>query len=422
MSLHAGFSEIDITPPLGTPIAGWIKEILSTEILDPLQAHVAVFQTEQDAVAFVQLDVLSVGHSTSNAIRKSVFEKTGFPPDRIMVCATHTHAGPPISSLGMVHQENACIPQIAAKVTAAFEKAFVQKQPAEIGTGSCSEFRVAHNRRVVLRNGTVRTHGNFNQPDALFIEGPIDPEVAVLAVRSKDGQLLGTIVNYACHPTHHGSAGKMTAGYPGVLSREMKARGCPVTLFLNGAAGNLHTADPTSGGKDMPMEEVGLYLAEDVTKVIETMTFRDTVRVASKSEIVALPFRNLTEAEMSGTTRGAQRFIDPTLYDEAIPAFAEEIRRRGMQRTEIQVHCLEDCVFVGIPAELFCELGLRIKMGVHPRKAFVCAYSNDMVGYVPPQEAFGKGGYETTFFRSNFLAHEAGDMIAQAAIDIAKAV
>ena len=87
-----------------------------------------------------------------------------------------------------------------------------------------------------MRDGTVRTHGTFEDPDALYLEGPVDREVAVIGVRSKTGDWLGTLVNFACHPTHHGGNTIFDVGYAGVLARTLGDWSYPMTLFLNGAS------------------------------------------------------------------------------------------------------------------------------------------------------------------------------------------
>jgi len=43
-----------------------------------------------------------------------------------------------------------------------------------------------------------------------------------------------------------------------------------------------------------------------------------------------------------------------------------------------------------------------------------------MVGYAPHREAFLRGGYETTFTGSSRLAPEAGEMLADCAIEIVR--
>ena len=414
--MRAGFAEADITPPLGIKKIGWLREIIADTVLDPLYARVAVIESGDEQIAFVQLDTLSVRWTHAQDIRGRVQEQYGFPGDHVMVAATHNHAGPAVANCGEVRRDEAYIEQLTARAVSAFGQALENMQQAEVGLGSCSEFNVGYNRRVIMRDGTVRTHGNFNDPDALCMEGPIDPEVAVLAARSKDGALLGALVNFACHPAHEGGGTALSAGYPGVLASSMKQNGCPVTLFLNGAAGNIATSNPREGGTGRSMEEAGRALAEDAQRVISEMTFRQEVRLGVRSRTVTLPYREITDDEVAGTTRGAQRFVDPTIYDRMMPSLVERIRTRGSQPAEVQILFLDEYAFVGVPAEYFVQLGLRIKEEAHPRHALVVAWANGMVGYVPHKEAFERGGYETTFAGSSRMAPEAGDILADAAI------
>ena len=94
MWLQAGFAEIEITPPLGTHKIGWLKKIISTEVLSPLYARVAVFRTKAESVAFVQLDTLFIAWPEVAAIRQGVAQAYGYPGAHVMVSATHNHAGP----------------------------------------------------------------------------------------------------------------------------------------------------------------------------------------------------------------------------------------------------------------------------------------------------------------------------------------
>ena len=242
--------------------------------------------------------------------------------------------------------------------------------------------------------------------------------VAVLAARGRDGTPLGLIVNFACHACHHGGEKSLSAGYPGALAGEMQSRGFPVTLFLNGAAGNVHHADPTGTRPEMTKEEIGRVLAEDVGEVIQGMSFRGQVKLGCRSRTVELPFRKFTEDDLRGTTKGAQRFVDPSAYDREMPELVRMIGEKGSQEAEVQVVSLDEYAIAGIPSDYFVQHGFRIKEEVHPRRALVAGYTNGGVGYCPHKEAFLRGGYETTFRSSSKLAPEAGDLLADAAIDL----
>ena len=49
-------------------------------------------------------------------------------------------------------------------------------------------------------------------------------------------------------------------------------------------------------------------------------------------------------------------------------------------------------------------------------------HANGMVGYVPHRDAFLRGGYETTFAPTSRLAPEAGDLLADGAIELIAAL
>lgn len=419
MALEAGFAEIEITPPLGTHKIGWLRDIVSDEILSPLYARVAVLRTASNGVALVQLDTLFIAWPEVKAIRQGVERAYGFAGANVMVVATHNHAGPAVIHAGDVPKDEAYAQYLVSQAIEAFGQALAHLEAVELGFGRCFEWGVAYNRRVVMRDGTARTHGTFDDPEALYLEGPIDPEVAVIAARSAaTGSLIGAVVNFACHPTHHGGDGAIDAGFPGALARELRERGCPVTLFLNGASGNIHTADPRARGEGLSAERAGEILAEDVWDVLQLMSWGLDARVAVASRTIELPYRRVTDAEIAGQVRGAQRFIDPAIYERTIPTLVEKIEQRGTHPVEIQTLLLGDCAIVGVPGELFVELGLRIKEGVYPTRALVATCANGRVGYLPTQDAFRRGGYETTFGPSSMLAPEAGDLIVKAGVEL----
>jgi neutral ceramidase len=306
------------------------------------------------------------------------------------------------------------------RVVLAFGEALGSMEEVQLGFGNTFEFEVGFNRRVVMRDGTVRTHGVFTDPEALYLEGPIDPEVHVLAARKPGGDITGMIVNFACHPAHHGGGTELSGGFPGVLSNTMKSRGCPVTLFLDGASGNVTTVDPRQGGYNVPKEEAGRRLADDVSRVLEDLEFGGEVRIGRAAKTVHLPFREVTGEELEGRIRGAQRFIDSAIYDREMPRLVERMERMGKQPAEIQVIVIGNCAYAGMPAEYFSQLGLRIKEECYPVHALVVGQANGMIGYVPHRDAFRRGGYETTLCNSSRMAPEAGDLMADAAVELVR--
>jgi hypothetical protein len=256
----------------------------------------------------------------------------------------------------------------------------------------------------------------YTNPEALYQEGPIDPEVAVCIVRSGRGELLGAMVNFACHPTHHGGSNEISAGFPGVLAAKAKKFGIPVCLFLNGAYGNVITSD-YQRSKALSKEEAGDKLFRDLDVASGRMAFNRDIELAVASTTLELPFRDITAEERKGLVKGAQRFRDDELYETEIDHITEKIEHCGKQLAEIQVIKFGDWYFAGVPAEYFVEFQLQIKIAVYPRRAFVVGGANGMLGYVPTKAAFTRGGYETTLGPPSRMAPETGDMIADNIIE-----
>lgn len=96
------------------------------------------------------------------------------------------------------------------------------------------------------------------------------------------------------------------------------------------------------------------------------------------------------------------------------------MKRMGTQPAEVQVIAIDEVSFASIPAEYFVQLGLKIKEQSYPHHSIVVSHANGMVGYIPHREAFLRGGYETTFSDHSRQAPEAGDMLADTAINLIK--
>ena len=411
--MRAGFARVDITPPPGTRKIGWLKEIIGERALDPLWARAAVVEDVAGGrVGIVVLDVLSVPWRFVCTVRAAV---RSVPPDRLLVTATHNHAGPAIAREAMVQREEAYTVETARRAAAAVDASAAALAPAVAVSGRAGESSVSFNRRVVMADGTVRTHGSLADEGAVRIEGPVDPEVAVLAFHAPGGARLGLLVHHALHPTDHGGDEVFTAGWPGALCTALEAGVWPRAIFVQGALGNISTQDP-AGTPRPAMKQVGEILAAAAGRAVATAGPAGPDETGSAAEDLRLPYRDATEAEIRGTVRGAQRFIDAAIYDAVIPRALDKIRANGTQPATVHALRIGHTVLAALPCEPFVELGLVLKAtSPGSRRVWPLGCANGMVGYVPTREAFARGGYETTFIRGSHLAPEAGEMLVAAA-------
>lgn len=427
--MRAGFAEVDITPPLGTPKIGNLRYHEGRNVADPLFARAAVFDDGTRALALISLDALSVSRRHVAEIRNRLSRDPGLVPGGVLVAATHTHGGGALIRCAAVAEDQGYRDQVTAGAVTAVCAAHAALEPATLASARVAEPHVARNRRVVYpRDGFVRTHGVLQDPEALWIEGPNDPEVWVLVARDNaTGEPLGCLINYACHPTDHGGDDQFSAGFPGVVGARLAEAGVPISLYLNGAQGNVHPMDPSRDGWMPDMHEVGSRLADRVRAALDVAAPLGDLHLDADALIVRLPFRAADDDERRGAIPGAQRFAArgpepddwPQIYADMIDDLDREVAEEGEQVAEVQRLRLGPELVIGLPAEPFVELGLAIKEAAHPRRAVVVGLANGMVGYVPTRAAFQRGGYETTLSTSSKLAPEAGELLVEAGVRLA---
>lgn len=415
--IKAGFAFIEITPPVGSHKIGWLKDVVINRILDPLFARIAVFQDNNGGrAAIIQLDTLSIRWSTTDAIRAAIEAKHGFPGLFVMVAATHNHAGPATASIGDVKRDDKYIDFMTSRIVEGFGLALQNMKQVTVGFARTFEFKLSHNRRTAMRNGLSVTHGaGFHDDNALYIEGPIDPEVGVLAAKSTDGTLVGAIVNFACHVVHHGEDDVASGGFPEVMCAELAKAGCKDSLFLNGACGDISPGNPYFG-LNPTFQEIGKSLANDAMQAIAKINFNEAETVATTSIVIDLPVRKPTAREAAGTVKGAQRFIDPDIYTRHMPQLLSRLGANEYQPAEVQAIRVGPAYFVSIPAEYFTEFGLYIKEKTFPLNTMVVSCANGMLGYIPTEKAFKRGGYESTLGGNSRMSPKAGQTLANNAI------
>src|ERR1035438_9353041 len=93
-SYSLGVAEIDITPPVGSRMAGYFNERLATGTHDPLHAKAIVLRQGAEQVALVSCDLLGFTLSVTTNARAQASARTGIPVSNIVICATHSHTGP----------------------------------------------------------------------------------------------------------------------------------------------------------------------------------------------------------------------------------------------------------------------------------------------------------------------------------------
>lgn len=404
LTLKAGTGVVDITPPIGTKLAGGLRPRDSIGVCTNLLSKAVVFANEDAAVAIVSVDLCVLGKEQVDAATALIQERTGIPPSNVMVAASHTHAGPYTAPL-FCEDSNVDPNYMALLPRYIADSASIAHQnlaPAQVGAASGREDTSAHYRRVRLKAGHVRnTWMGLDPDDVVGPVGEIDPEVGVLLARDQNGDALSVVFNYTLHANCHEDRGLIDASYPARVARRVEGAIGGMTSYTPGACGNIN---PT--GKP---EKVGEALADEILRVIPTIETTSDVKLRSIKSEVALPLRDFTQLRIDAIRRD---------WPDGEDVFTQEWRHLSQAgeesvETSVQVLTIDDTAFVAVPGEFFVELGREIKQRSPFERTYVVELANDYVGYIPTREAFEQGGYEVLDARSSKVGPDAGEMVVE---------
>lgn len=425
--LRCGMSEVMITPPLGYIIPGQFEAKISTGVKDDIYVKSLVLSDSNIMLAFVTIDALVVENEVVKEIRKRASAITGIPGKNIMVSATHTHTGPPVISIYGSRKNHAYIRWLIEKATDAVVVAYQRMEPARIGCGVGHEADIAFNRRFYMKNGKTRTNPGVGNSEIVKAAAPIDSDVTVMRIDRINGEPLGVVTNYSCHPDVAGGT-EFSADYPGELSNVLKkALGENlISLFLTGACGDINHVDVTGKMKINNPEhykKMGGILAGEVIKVREKIEVSKDVIVRCVSKVVSIK-RRLPSPEMNDA---AISLIEKGNSDEVETCFAKEILELSvMQKTtesvEFQVIRVGEMALIAMSGEMFVEIGLKIKKNSKFRYNIICELANGNVGYVATKKAHSEGGYEIGLSKYTYLVSEAESVFIESVVELLDSV
>ena len=453
--MRAGFYECDITPAVGMEQPGGYGKAYIRGIHDPLSVRAAVIDDGSERVALLGVDTCELQPAAAMLrVRRTIEEQCGIPADHVLIGASHTHNGGPFQGLlardfadapdlirRLVGEYSTLVNELYAEwvfgqiVTAVCE-ADRRREDALLAVGSESEGHAGVNRRFRMKNGRSYTHPGKGNPDILEPAGPIDPEVGVLAAWRPNGDLLGCIVNYACHGTTFGGS-LVSADWIGYLNATLKAamQTAGPAVFLQGASGDITQVDNQSLRENEFGERwsryVGTRVAAEAVKVLVTAERGKLAPVCAAARTLTFARRLPSPERLEQCRRIVEDGISSGRTETTEWTFAKEIvlldylaQRQPEVPVEVQAIQIGPAVFLANPSEYFCQWGLDIKQASPFPFTYVVELANGCSGYVPTEDAFlpSGGGYETVLTTYSSLEVSAGRKVAETSLELAHAL
>ncbi|MSR65772.1 MAG: hypothetical protein EXS24_00145 [Pedosphaera sp.] len=440
--LNAGVAEMDITPHVGFRMAGYFNERLATGTHDPLKAKAIVLRDGGEKFAFAFCDLVGLSlHVTTNA-RAQFSKASGIPVSHIMIAATHSHTGPSfddvrrdyfhgqaLAKLGKDPQEQYDYADfLTERLVKVLRQANEHLAPATVSIGIAKQENLAFNRRYHMKNGRVAFNPGQLNPNIVKPAGPADSDVPLLFVQPADAsQPSAGLTVFACHSDTIGGT-EFSADYAFYLQETLRKTFGEkfISAFGAGTCGDINHIN--TGIKEEKVkgfdvaERIGTTLGRTVIAAQKNLTPILKPRFAVKSKTLIVPLKEVTPEQVAAA-RVKLKLLeggDDGGFMEKVDAVRDvDLGNRGKTLPmEVQVFRLDsDTAIVGLPGEIFVELGLAIKQASPFKRTMVISICNDRPSYVPTKRAFTEGSYEVTNAR---VKSGVGEMLVESATELLK--
>lgn len=415
--IRAGAAQVEITPPLGTSLAGYFTDRVSDAVADPLFARAVIIESDGERLALVSCDVICLTRETTDPAKALIAEQCGIEPERVLICATHTHTGPNTRRTGkqVIPTNIGWLDALPGLIAGAVEAACADMFDAVLVPGRQSENGFGSNRLGRRRDGAEV----FGKDKTLGPAGPIDPDVLALAVRERDGTVRAMVVNHAMHADATGGT-HISAGWPGKVGRTVAdVYGAQaVTVFLNGCCGDInhHHWEPkriASKGQ-LRTDQMGRAMAGLAVNAVEMGEPLENATIDGRLRRPLIPWYTRDEA-MRAEVEQLHAKPQPSPMEKMIIERFDEWPNDG-QKAEVTVQAIRlgELLFIGLPGEIFTKWGLEIKHWSPARFTFVAELANDWFGYIPTSDQAHRGAYGAKPILSRRLDADGGRQMTDA--------
>lgn len=439
-----GVARRDITPPLGIFSRNWGAGIddVAKGYHRSLCLTCITFQSQREEMPLVMIGAdLGWWKQASDEydLRRGILHAIDIPEANLMVCLSHTHAGPSLSTADVEKPGGDLIApylaELQAKAIDAIREALRAAEPADLAWryGTCD---LATNRDLPLPEDE-RVVVGFNP------ESEADNTLLVGRVTDSQGIIKASIVNYACHPTTLAWENQMISpDYIGAMRELVEDRTGGVVLFLQGASGELAPAEQYVGdtnvadahgrrlgyavlatleGMGRPSEDLGFSHVVESGASLAVWKYQPCkldMHLTATLKQITFPLKDLPS--FSAVHAAWSRCEEP--------AQKERLWRKMTIRKSIGdgdsfsmglwVWKLGNSVLVGQPNEAYSFFQQSIRETFAPLPVSVINIVNGYAGYLPPKEKYMEDMYpvwQTPFAEGSLelLARETVDAIKQ---------
>jgi hypothetical protein len=359
-TFRVGFASRDITPPPGVP-----ADTRYTKVHDPLYVRAIVIAAGGKTIAIVGADAFVF---TSYEIAPIQEGARAAGIDHLLFASSHSHSAPDGIGLDIPHadQYDAFVQQQAV---ACIKEAQQALTPATIAVAQAELMLDGAHVALISRN--------WRDPGLVW---PYVTVVRFLAAE-KQGQTLGTLVQFVCHPerlARYDNA--ISADWVAAMRKRVEAALGGMCVFVNGALGGMVSPDEVPGSdRFADTQRIGDWIGN---ALVATATGKAMTLARGNLDFRVRPLLIPMTSEKIAA-RMEQGWIKGTLI-------------RGAHQTWVGRLDIGELQIIAIPGELLPDLGFRARSHMTGKCNLIVGLANDEIGYIVPAWDYLIGQYEET--------------------------
>jgi len=411
--MKAGFSRVDITPPLGLPISGYFRKRPAAGILDPLEINAIAVSDGGSTAVIMAADIAIISRDRCEIIRDLISKRCGLSKENVFVAALHQHTSLRISFAHLMpdmmsdfdsFDDDNYLEMLYRRFADCAVMAIDDMKDAKISVGMRETAEpISFIRRYFLKDGSLVTNPHAYAPSEIDRPNGISDNNVRLIKFSREGAKDIALINFSTHPDVVGGD-KYSADWCGFARRLVEAdienTHC---LLLVGAEGDSNHLD-FIGGKRTGYDHsrfMGRQIADAVIAMWNETVAVDGDKLEAKNEIVHLKTVDIEEAKILEAEAYCDKYEKGNINPREHLAEIAEAKRIYHSRSTPKYKAVTMSLInmggasiVGFGGEPFTEYAEKVRNMAPDRFIINVCCANGSVNYFPTAKAYEEGGYE----------------------------
>jgi neutral ceramidase len=459
-TLQAGVGKVDITPPVGMPLFGYSigRSQSSTGLRTRLYARAVYLEdTHGGRVALVQCDLGAISALLHRRVAQAVAPETGLSTDRLLLAATHTHAGPGgyfgaafynLWGANTPGFDKRLLAFLVERVALAVRQAYQSRQPARLAMAQEAFYGLTRNRSIEAYNNNQQRTDPGGAPPGLAPQlRAVDPTFTMLRidrVTAAGTEPLGAFTNFAIHsnvlrPSNTRYSGDVHAAAERVLEwhiqQHYRVQHPVVHALTNGTEGDVQpTYAPQRGvaeanciGQELGERAFAMFRSLDARLTDEVQIRHHYAEISltqpsslagtsvCKEAMVGFPvvggseesesdlpniIHHAREGEHRASPKGCQTWKRPAADLDFLPKLTH---KDFPTQYTFQLIRINQLLLAAVPGEMTTEMGWRVKQAVLQAaqqtnqavtQVAIVGLANQYVSYFTTPEEYDMQHYE----------------------------